>query len=60
METMLSRKEAAERLGILPVTLSAWIKAGKIRAAHPGRAYKIPESEIARLLEAKDETAQTV
>ena len=51
---MLTRKEAAERLGITPVTLSAWIKSGKIKVAHPGRAYKIPESEIERLLEVKN------
>lgn len=51
---MLTRKEAAERLGITPVTLSAWIKAGKIKVARPGRAYKIPESEIDRILEAKN------
>ena len=55
MEKMLTRKKAAEMLGILPATLSAWIKAGKIKAARPGRAYRIPESEIERLLEAKKE-----
>ena len=52
---LLTRKEAAERIGVTPTTLSAWIKAGKIKAARPGRAYRIPESEIERLLEAKKE-----
>ena len=51
---MLTRKEAAERIGVTPTTLSAWIKAGKIKVARPGRAYKIPESEIDRILEAKN------
>lgn len=50
VEEMLSREETAKRLGITPKTLSVWIKEGKVKAARPGRSYKIPKSEIGRCL----------
>lgn len=59
MEKMYTREEAAKLLGIIPTTLSVWIKSGKIKAAHPGRAYKIPESEIERVLSVEEATNET-
>ena len=41
--------EAALKLRCSPGTIRNWIKEGKIRARHPGRAYLIPWSEIERL-----------
>jgi len=50
VEEMLSRDEFAKRLGITGKTLSVWIKNGKVKAAKPGRSYKIPKSELRRCL----------
>lgn len=50
IEEMLSRGETAKGLGITPKTLSVWIKEGKVKAAKPGRSYRIPKSEIRRCL----------
>jgi len=44
-------KKLAERLGISFITLKRWIYQGKIRAVKTiGRRYRIPESEILRLM----------
>ena len=45
--------EAAKRLGVTRMTVLRWIRAGKIRAYKIGREYRIPESEIKRILEGK-------
>ncbi len=48
---MLRPKEACRLLGVSYVTLRRWIKEGKIRAVQtPGGKYRIPESEVKRLL----------
>lgn len=50
VEEMLSRNDFAKLLGITPKTLSVWIKSGKVKAARPGRGYRIPKSELHRCL----------
>ena len=42
--------EGAEKLGISPKTLWAWIGARRIGVHRVGRAVRIPESEIQRIL----------
>jgi len=50
-ERLLRPKEACRLLGVSYVTLRRWIKEGKIRAIQtPGGKYRIPESEVKRLL----------
>jgi excisionase family DNA binding protein len=41
--------EAAKELGYSDGTIKNWIKGGKIIARRPGRAFRIPHSEIERL-----------
>jgi putative resolvase len=44
-------RKLAERLGISFITLKRWIYQGKIRAVKTiGRRYRIPESEILRIM----------
>ncbi|WP_042702343.1 excisionase family DNA-binding protein, partial [Thermococcus sp. PK] len=45
--------KAAQLLGISKPTLLRKIKAGEIKAYRVGKEYRIPESEIKRLLEGK-------
>lgn len=45
--------EAAKRLGVSKMTVLRWIKSGKLKAHRIGREYRVPESEIIRLLEGK-------
>ena len=45
--------EVAKRLGVSTMTVRRWIKAGKIKAYQIGREFRIPESEVLRLLEGK-------
>lgn len=44
--------KAAEALGLKPPTLRAWMARRKIGFVRLGRAVRIPESEIRRLIEA--------
>ncbi len=50
MERHYSTREVCEILGITNRTLRRWIKEGKIRAINVGGRWRIPESEIKRLL----------
>ena len=43
----------AELLGVHRVTVIRWIKQGKIKAVRIGREFRIPESEVKRLLKGK-------
>ncbi|MEN6296985.1 MAG: helix-turn-helix domain-containing protein [Rectinema sp.] len=54
IEEMLPSQEAAKLLGITPKTLWSWIKQGKIRAAKPGKGYRIPKSELSRCLNTEE------
>ena len=49
-DTLYSLKEAADRLGVHPVTLRRWAESGKIEAVRtPGGHRRFAESEIKRL-----------
>jgi len=45
--------KVAEILGVNRVTVIRWIKQGKIKAVRIGREFRIPESEVKRLLKGK-------
>jgi excisionase family DNA binding protein len=48
---LLTLEQAAERLGMKPVTLRMWASARKIARVKLGRAVRIPESESAKIIE---------
>jgi excisionase family DNA binding protein len=48
---LLTLEEAARRLGLKPVTLRMWASARKIARCKIGRAVRIPESEVLRIIE---------
>ncbi|RLE48113.1 MAG: IS607 family transposase [Candidatus Methanomethylicota archaeon] len=50
MERHYTTREVCEILGITNRTLRRWIKEGKIRAVNIGGRWRIPESEIKRIL----------
>jgi excisionase family DNA binding protein len=53
-EKYLTVAEAAARLKINPETVRVWLREGKLKGSLPGGkriGYRIPESEIRRLLE---------
>lgn len=41
---------AAHELGLHPMTVRRWIKAGRIRVVQVGREMRIPRTEIERLV----------
>ena len=45
----------AHELGLHPMTVRRWIKAGRIRVIQVGREMRIPRSEIERIVGASDE-----
>ncbi|WP_456366280.1 IS607 family transposase [Thermococcus sp.] len=45
--------EVAKKLGVSKMTVLRWIKSGKLKAHRIGKEYRVPESEIKRLLEGK-------
>lgn len=46
-----STSEVADLFGVNRVTIYRWVKEGKIGAYQIGKRNKIPEAEVARLLE---------
>jgi putative resolvase len=46
---------AAHELGLHPMTVRRWIKAGRIQVVQVGREMRIPRSEIERMVGASDE-----
>jgi excisionase family DNA binding protein len=48
---MLTVRETANRLGLRECTIRAWLSARKIDFVRLGRAIRIPESEVCRLIE---------
>ncbi len=50
MERHYSTREVCEILGIANRTLRRWIKEGKVRAVNVGGRWRIPESEVKRIL----------
>jgi excisionase family DNA binding protein len=51
-ESLVSVKAAADRLALSVPTLRAWISSRKIGVVRLGRAVRISERELTRLLEA--------
>jgi excisionase family DNA binding protein len=48
---LLTLEQAAARLGMKPVTLRMWASSRKIARCKIGRAVRIPESEIQKIIE---------
>lgn len=46
---MYSTEQAAEILEISPLTLTKWLRVGKIRGVKLGRVWRIPESALEEL-----------
>jgi excisionase family DNA binding protein len=51
VEKVLTVREAATALKVHEKTIIRWIREGRIRATRPGRAWRVPESEVAKLLD---------
>jgi excisionase family DNA binding protein len=51
VEKMLSVRQAAEMMNVHTGTLHRWIRAGRLKAAKPGRHWRIPESSLRELIE---------
>jgi len=45
--------EASKKLGVSKMTILRWIKSGKLKAHRIGKEYRVPESEIKKILEGK-------
>ncbi|MGE0039960.1 MAG: molybdopterin-binding protein [Vicinamibacterales bacterium] len=55
MSTLLTPREAAERLGVGYSTLKQWIYRGAVRTVRTGGGHhRVPEAEVERLLAAQD------
>ncbi|HMA05636.1 MAG TPA: helix-turn-helix domain-containing protein [Methanomicrobiales archaeon] len=52
-ETLISAKEAAERLGVSLTVMQTMIKHGEIKALRRGRLVKVSESDLKDLLDQK-------
>src|SRR5437588_13132480 len=52
---LLRISKAAHELGLHPLTVRQWIKAGKIQAIRVGNEARVPRSEIERLTGSTDE-----
>jgi excisionase family DNA binding protein len=50
-KTLLNVQETAERLGIKPATVRAWLLRRKLPCVHVGRAVRIPADAIADFIE---------
>jgi excisionase family DNA binding protein len=48
---LLTIEETARRLGLRPVTIRMWAAGRRIARVKLGRAVRIPESEVDRLIE---------
>ncbi len=51
-EQLMTVEAASAALGLRPPTIRAWIARRKIGFVRLGRAVRIPESEVRRLIEA--------
>lgn len=50
-EKLYSVEEAAELLGISPLTLANWLRAGKITGTKIGRKWRITDSDLQAFIE---------
>jgi len=51
MKTLLTVQETAERLGIKPSTVRAWLLRRKLPCVHCGRAVRVPAEAVAEFVE---------
>jgi excisionase family DNA binding protein len=51
VEKLYRVREVAQMLGFGYSTVRRWIKLGRIRVVRVGNQYRIPESEVKRLIE---------
>jgi excisionase family DNA binding protein len=51
MQQLLSVQETAERLGLKPATIRAWLLRRKLPRVNCGRAVRIPADAIAQFIE---------
>jgi excisionase family DNA binding protein len=59
-EQMLTVPQVAKRLGANPYTIRRWLREGRIKGVMPGGTklgYRIPESEVRRLLDVEGKAA---
>lgn len=50
-KTLLNVQETADRLGIKPATVRAWLLHRKLPCVHVGRAVRIPAEAIERFVQ---------
>lgn len=53
MEKYYSVKELSQSLGLAEITIRQWIQQGKIESIKFGKARRIPQSEVDKLLNKK-------
>ncbi len=58
-EKMYSTEQAAELLEISPLTLTKWLRVGKIRGVKLGRVWRIPESALDEIAQSGTRIAKT-
>jgi excisionase family DNA binding protein len=51
VEKMYRVREVSNMLGVGYSTLRRWIKLGRVRVVRVGNQYRIPESEVKRIIE---------
>ncbi len=51
MERMWRVREVAELLRVHRATVNEWIRQGRIRAVRVGKLWRIPDSEVKRIVE---------
>jgi excisionase family DNA binding protein len=51
VEKLYRVREVSQMLGIGYSTLRRWIKLGRVRVVRVGSQYRIPESEVKKLIE---------
>lgn len=58
MEVYYTPKEISEKLKLNISTVYKWIREGRLKAVKLGDVWRIPESELNRLLRGEKETGQ--
>jgi excisionase family DNA binding protein len=51
VEKLYKVREVSQLLGVGYSTLRRWIKLGRVRVVRVGNRYRIPESEVKKLIE---------
>ena len=50
-ETYYTLQEVADGIGVHYQTVRTWMKEGRLKVSKVGKSYRVPESELKRLLE---------